>query len=235
MKAVILAAGMGRRLTAMDWHQPKCLLPCPQGTLLDNAITSALAHGIQDLILVVGFRKELVIQTASRHDAKFTFVVNERFESTNTLHSLRRSEKHLRDGFLLFNGDVWFREAVLDRLLAHHGSALAVEPKSCADEEVKVMVGDQDRVSRIGKSLSPEVCLGEYVGLAKFDPEFGGHFASSLLALDESTGCGDLLYEAALEPLLDDHPLQAVRIPPRTAIEIDTPDDYANAKRMWQT
>lgn len=235
MKAVILAAGMGRRLTAMGWDQPKCLIPCPQGTLLDNAITSALAHGVEEIIIVVGFRRELVLAAAARHDAKFTFVVNQRFATTNTLHSLCLAEEHLREGFLLFNGDVWFRATVLDRLLARNGSALAVEPKPCGDEEVKVWVDAEDRIRKIGKSLSPEACLGEYVGIAKFDADFAGLFASSLRRLDESAGSSDLFYEAALDLLLEVNPLHTVRLEPGSALEIDTPSDYEHALRLWAT
>jgi len=235
MKAVILAAGMGRRLAAMGWDQPKCLLPCPQGTLLDNAITSALTHGVEEIVIVVGFQQELVVAAASRHDAKLTFVVNEHFASTNTLHSLRLTEEHLRDGFLLFNGDVWFQSAVLDRLLAYDGSALGIEPKPCGDEEVKVVVDAEDRIRKIGKKLSPDTCLGEYLGIAKFDADFAAHFAASLRRLDESIQSSNFFYETALDPLLEVNPLRAVRLEPSSAIEIDTPDDRQHALRLWAT
>lgn len=235
MRAVILAAGMGRRLGAMGWDRPKCLLRRPRGTLLDNAIASALAQGVEETVVVVGFRKDLVIEAASRHNTKLTFVVNERYASTNTLHSLRLAEEHLRDGFLLFNGDVWFCETVLDRLLAHDGSALTTEPRACGEEEVKVVVDATDRIRRIGKGLSPSACLGEYMGIARFDADFAGPFAESLRRLDESAGSSDLFYEAALDPLLDANPLHAVRLEPGSAIEIDTPEDVEAARRLWAT
>ena len=44
MRAIILAAGAGRRLAAIRWDHPKCLLPCPSGTLLNNTIQDILVR-----------------------------------------------------------------------------------------------------------------------------------------------------------------------------------------------
>lgn len=233
MDAVILAAGMGRRLAAMGWDQPKCLLLCPQGTLLDNAIGSAHAHGAHRFLIVVGYRKELVTQAATAHSGEFVFVENPDFATTNTLRSLRLALERVAGGFLLFNGDVWLRPEVLDRLDDESGSALAVEPKSCGDEEVKVSVDPTDRIEHIGKSLPPDRSLGEYVGVARFDNAFAAALRVQAERIDSGAGSENLYYESAIDVLLGVHPLKATRIPTHHAIEIDTPDDLESARRIW--
>lgn len=233
MRAIILAAGLGRRLAPMGWDKPKCLLPCPQGTLLDNAVAAAMSQGVRDFVIVVGHRRELVEQAANRHAATFEFVVNERFAETNTLHSLWLARDKLRGGFLLFNGDVWFRPEVLGFLLKSSGSAIAVEEKPCGLEEVKVIADPSGRIRQIGKELSPRDCLGEYLGVAKFDGKFAAALVDSLESLAASPGSEQFYYEAAIEPMLSKCELLCVRVAAGDAIEIDTPEDCDRAKKLW--
>ena len=233
MRAIILAAGLGRRLAPMGWDKPKCLLPCPQGTLLDNMIVASMSHEVREFTIVVGHRRELVEQAAARHAASFEFVVNQRYADTNTLHSLRLARERLCDGFYLFNGDVWFRPSVLKDLVDGPPSCLAVEEKRCGAEEVKVIAAADGRIGRIGKFLSPSECFGEYVGVGKFDVPFGGALVDSLDHFVASPGSGKLYYEAAIDPLLDSRELNIARMGPGDAMEIDTPEDYDRAKRLW--
>lgn len=233
MKAVILAAGIGRRLAGAGWGKPKCLLPCPQGTLLDNAIASALAVGVTEFVIVVGFQRERVMEAARAHEAQFDFVFNERFASTNTLYSLSLAGDRLRDGFWLFNGDVWFRREVLDRLKEFPGSALAVEAKLCGEEEVKVVVDSTNRIRGIGKALNPAECLGEYVGVAKFDASCSRAFLRQLKSLTAANGSDGLYYESVLDAILKEKPITAARLSRSEAIEIDTPSDLESARALW--
>jgi len=233
MRAIILAAGLGRRLAPMGWDQPKCLLPCPRGTLLDNAILASRAQGVREFVIVVGHRRELIEQAAARHPFAFEFVFNERFADTNTLQSLWLAGKHLSDDFLLLNGDVWFRPSVLEKLRDCAGCAIAVEKKPCDEEEVKVSVDASGRVTRIGKGLPPGGCVGEYVGIGKFEATFGRALAESLNQMQAATGGEKRFFESAIDPLLTRQVLTAVPIDPGEAIEIDTPEDFARAQRLW--
>jgi CTP:molybdopterin cytidylyltransferase MocA len=57
--------------------------------------------------------------------------------------------------------------------------------------------------------------------------------AASLDRNHHAPGWESLFYEAAIDPLLEQHLLTAVRIEPGHAIEIDTPEDYQRAQRFW--
>jgi choline kinase len=124
MKAVILAAGMGRRLASMGWDQPKCLLTIGktagligETTLLGNILDSLAARGVREAVIVVGYRRELVEREASRHGISCVFVENADYATTNTIYSLYLAREHLADDFLYFNADVWFDPCVLDLLI----------------------------------------------------------------------------------------------------------------------
>ncbi len=233
MKAVILAAGQGRRLAPMGWHDPKCLLPCDSGTLLDRTLQSILEQGIRDVIIVVGYRREMVMKAAQRHPMNCTFVVNEDFATTNTMYSLWMAREYLNEGFFFFNGDVWFEPLVLSMLLRQFGSALAVEVKRCGAEEVKVYADLTGRITRIGKNLPPEEALGEFIGVGKFEKTACSSLVESLRHFNEELAQRDHFFEAALDETLHRHAFKAAPLGELRAVEIDTPDDYARAKSLW--
>jgi choline kinase len=241
MKAVILAAGAGKRLARMGWDKPKCLLPCPGGTLLDNTLEALGDRDISDVVIVVGYKRELVEQAAKRHTIRCQFVVNPDYATTNTIYSLWLTREHLPGGFVYFNSDVWFDREVLDRLLpGEHGrsaedvSALAVAIAPVASEDVKVIVDDERRILRIGKELPCEQSFGEFVGIARFAPTACGCLVEALRNRCEKLGEKGLFFEAALDDTLSRHRYLATPIGDLRAIEIDTPEDYAAAKSLWQ-
>lgn len=233
MKAVILAAGEGWRLIPMGWDKPKCLLPCRDGTLLDNTLQSILEHGIRDVIIVVGYRRELVEEAARRHTVYCDFIVNQNYATTNTIHSLWLAREYLDEGILYFNGDVWFEPPVLSLLLQQSGSALAVDVKQCGAEEVKVTVDPSGRITRIGKSLPPDEALGEFIGVAKFEHSACASLVQSLRRYNEELGRKDSFFETALDDILDRQAFMAAPLGALKAVEIDTPEDYARAKSLW--
>jgi len=247
MKAVILAAGQGRRLAPMGWDKPKCLLPCGTAstnalerwgeldspTLLDSTLQSILEHGIRDVIIVVGYRRELVDNAARRYPMNCEFIVNEDYATTNTIHSLWLAREHLNEGIIYFNGDVWFEPPVLSLLLQQSGSALVVEVKRCGAEEVKVKADPSGRITRIGKNLPPEEALGEFIGLGKIEHSACASLVESLRRYNEALGRRDSFFESALNDILDRHAFMAAPLGGLKAVEIDTPEDYARAQLLW--
>ena len=235
MKAVILAAGQGRRLASMGWDKPKCLLPCGNCTLLDNTLQSILGHGIRDVAIVAGYRRELVEEAARRHAMNCEFVINEDYATTDTIHSLWLAQQYLNEGILYFNGDVWFEAPVLSLLLQQSGSALAVEVKRCGAEEVKVLADPTGRITRIGKDLPPEEALGEFIGVGKFEQSACLTLVETLRRYNEELNRKDCFFESALEDILDRHAFMVASLGELKAIEIDTPEDYARAKSLIST
>lgn len=246
MKAVILAAGMGRRLAAMGWTKPKCLLPCRSlgsplaagkqsgvdQTLLDHALSALSDHAISEFVVVVGHQRELVIQAVESKRFNVTFVTNPDFASTNTLYSLWLARKHLDDNVILMNGDLWFDPIVLDRLMSRATCALAIDEHACGIEEVKVIVGKSSHVARIGKEIHPAEAHGEYIGLARLNRQTARALGESLEAR-VAAGFTDEFYEAALDDILASQPIAGISIDSLPAIEIDTPEDYNQACKIW--
>ena len=225
----------------MGWDKPKCLLPCPGGTLLDNTLEALGDRDINDVVIVVGYKRELVEAAARRHSVRCEFVVNPDYATTNTIYSLWLTKDHLLGGFVYFNSDVWFDRGILDELLpsergmpAEDTSTLAVATAPVTREDVKVIVGDGRRIARIGKELPCEQSFGEFVGIARFAPAACGSLIEALRRRCEKLGEKGMFFESALDDILSSHAFLAVPIGDLRAVEIDTPEDYAAAKSLWR-
>lgn len=222
----------------MGWDAPKCLLPCPGGTLLDHALNCIRTCSIERAVLVVGYQQSVVMDAARRSTPSCSFVTNPDYASTNTIHSLYLARDHLTDDCLYLNGDVWFTKTALGTLCASpmdDDAQLLVARKPCGAEEVKVTSDDTPRVHSIGKDIAPDRAAGEFVGVARFSPSFASAMARRLVEYNEVRKQTNLFFEAAVSDLLSDWTVRAVYIDPRDAFEIDTPEDYAAAKQVWSS
>lgn len=232
MRAIILAAGMGRRLAPMGWEKPKCLLPIGSTTILENIFHSLKQLNVREIILVVGYQHEFVRQEALKQDVRCQFVVNQQFAVTNTIHSLWLAREFMDNDFFYFNADVWFDPQILSLLMQSESTSLAVDQKNCGQEEVKVVVDDQLRIKQISKQLDPTLCFGEFIGIAKFSREVATSLIKALKPYNENPQQHNLFFEAALNDILDQHIIRAAPIGNLRAIEIDTPQDYECAKKL---
>ncbi|MCL6517142.1 phosphocholine cytidylyltransferase family protein [Alicyclobacillus sp.] len=232
IRAIILAAGQSARLRPLTDDRPKCLLPMGPRTILDWQLESLSAIGVHDVLLVVGYRREMIQAHVAKHHprTRVTYVTNDEYARTNTLFSLRRAlEVHTGD-FYYLNADVVFDEQILERLAPlEDGGFLAVDRKQCREEEVKVLVEGQ-RVTAIGKHLNPEACFGEFIGVAKFSGEFAGRFRESVLR-EAVAGNEMKFFEHALDVMPDKSGLTAVDITGLPCVEVDFPEDYEYAVR----
>ncbi|MEK6799324.1 MAG: phosphocholine cytidylyltransferase family protein [Planctomycetota bacterium] len=240
MVAVILAAGAGRRLAPMGWSKPKCLLPCGTSTLLDNALSALAERQVRDVVVVVGYQRGLVEAALRKHRLRSESVVNDEFATTNTLYSLYLARGHLGEGFLLLNADVLFDPAILDllpispaRLDVDSCSILAVDNCSRDAEAVKVLTDAEGRITRIGKDVPASPCAGEFIGLARVDRSACAALIQSLSSLVDAPGGRSLYFESAIDAVLADHSFVAAPVGDLRAVEIDTPEDYERAKKLF--
>src|SRR5207244_12236505 len=81
MKAIILAAGVGKRLWQVTQHRPKCLIEIGGQTLLHRYLTSLRSVGIQSADMVVGYKQEMIrtAVTADSCGVRVNFLVHEQF------------------------------------------------------------------------------------------------------------------------------------------------------------
>lgn len=105
MKAVILAAGEGKRLRPFTETMPKVMLPFANKPILEYVVDSLKKAGIEEIILVVGYRKEVVMEHFKDYkDIKIDFVVQDK--QLGTAHALLQAKNHIKnkETFLVLSG-----------------------------------------------------------------------------------------------------------------------------------
>lgn len=229
MRAVILAAGAGRRLQPVLGPLPKCLARVGDRTLLEWQLGHLRAEELAPLTLVLGYRREAIEAVAGR---EVEIVYNPAYATTNSLYSLWLARNLLTDGFVVLNSDVLFHPHLLTRLVASpHEDALLMAPRPAgvrySDEEMKVHVRN-GCVAAIDKSLPDDESDGENLGIAKF----GAEGAQALLAeADALIGQGAVRewLPRAFHAFCQKRPLHIVETNGLPWIEIDFPADYERA------
>lgn len=234
MKAIILAAGMGRRLSEASGGMPKSMISIGGTSIMHRQIQSCLDVGIQSFVFVLGYKRdELKAHILQKLDAsQCTFFENPIYGTTNTLYSLWLTREQFNDDFIYFNADVLFSHELLNKICKPSShSQLLLETKSCGEEEVK-MILDGDRIMEIGKPLPIPECAGEFIGVGKFNREALPCFARHL-QFGVDTGQENNYFEFAVNLLCKDVYLQAVPTDGAPCIEIDFPEDLARALEMF--
>ena len=239
LKAVVLAAGPGRRLGPLTRELPKTLLPLGDcGTILDLVLANLASVGIEDIVIVTGFAAgrvdEALPELQERHGVRIAPLVNDRAEEWNNAHSLWLARDAFLDGALLVNGDTVHPPSVEETLLAAHGDGvlLAVDREQAPGDEAMKVVLDGGRLARIGKGL--DGADGEYIGVAFLGPAA----AEPLTAALEATWRRDpsLYYEDGFQELVDrGEEVRAAAIGRVAWVEVDDDADLARAREIaWR-
>lgn len=129
MNAIILAAGIGRRLRPLTDSIPKCLVEVRGKPLLLYQLDALVSCGIKKIVLVVGHRRELIEERIGKsyRGVPVEYVVNDDYSTTNNIYSLWLAKEHLLgDDILLMECDVIFDREVITRLLEHGGDAVVL-------------------------------------------------------------------------------------------------------------
>lgn len=106
MQAVILAAGKGVRMKPLTNEIPKCMVKLKGKPILERIMENMIEAGVNEIILVVGYKKEIVEKYFGNEfkGAKVKYVVQE--EAKGTAHAAKMAEKEVYGEFLISNSDV---------------------------------------------------------------------------------------------------------------------------------
>ena len=239
--AVILAAGIGSRLSPLTDNCPKSLLTVGGSIILERMIRNCLSCGMSQFILVLGHRADEIQKFVEKtfRGIRVTYVINDRYRETNTGYSLMLASEAIGTAeFVKFDADVVFDVKILRQLLdSDHANVLCIDRNiALEDEEVKVIANDQMQVREVGKSVDPKLALGESIGIEKIGSETGQVLFAELEQMMESRGNLQAYYEAAYAQLVDQGtPFHALDITGLDWTEIDTAIDFAAANAMFSS
>ena len=236
MNALILAAGVSRRLYPHTYDKPKCLLEVNNKPIIHYQLDALKALNIKDIIIVVGYHREMLIENVRHNfpDMNFHFLINHHYFETNTAYSVLIAKNHINSDLILMNADVVYPISLLsDVFSSEYKNVLAVDIKICGKEEVKVIDGGSNKVVAIGKDLIEDQCLGEFIGVAKLSKNFTSDFMDSLERLIKAGGKNDY-FEAAIQAIINNVELNFLNVSQYPCLEIDFIEDLKIAERLFK-
>lgn len=230
LPAVILAAGRGSRLGELTEDIPKALLEVAGRTLLQRQLEVLRSLKIAPVYILTGFAREKFEVYLSDDVIE---IFNERWISANNLVTLATAGEILDNGFLLLNADVLFQPLILERLLANPAPNVLVvdREKKLGEEEMKVSLDGDGKITDISKTIPQQRADGEYIGIARFDA-MGAKSLRSAMSEIIAEGRTDEWYEAAIAAMSSRTTIKTCPTGGLPWIEIDTPADFTAARKM---
>lgn len=232
MKAVILAAGVGKRLWEVTQHRPKCLIEIGGRSLLHRYLESLAAVGIRRAAIVVGYKQDLIRAAVEQDscDVDVRFLVNEQFHR-GSISSLWVARTALDDDTIVMDADVLFHPDILQRLVSSscENALLMDETVKQTGEECMVVVAG-GRVVALTKNMPEQYdYAGEGVGFLRVRHADTPRVVSSLRGYVDQ-GVWNMEYEDALRQYFEEVRVGYERIGGLPWTEIDFIEDIKKAE-----
>lgn len=245
MQAIILAAGMGKRLKELTNDSTKCMVKVNGVTMAERTLRSLDSLGLDRIVMVVGYKGEKLVKYAEslNLNTKLEFVNNEVYDKTNNIYSLYLAKDYLlKDDTLLLESDIVFDDSVLRKLVDNPYPSLTLVAKfeSWMDGTVVTLDEDNNICSFLGKKDFDFTKIDSYyktVNLYKFSRDFSvTHYVPFLEAYCKALGNNEY-YEQVLKviTLLDKPDIKAVCLDDEVWYEIDDEQDLSIAEILFAT
>ena len=243
MQALILAAGMGKRLGELTQHNTKCMIKIHSVTIIERMLQQLTSFSIDRIILVIGYEGEKVrlLIGDSFNGTPIIYVENPIYDRTNNIYSLSLAKNYLlEDETLLLESDLVFSTDIISRLLSDPYPNLAVVAKyqSWMDGTVVMLDNDDNILNFITKKAFNYQNINSYfktVNIYKFSKEFSANIYVPFLGAYSKALGNNEYYEQVLRviSLLDIQDLKAMRLNGEKWYEIDDLQDLNNAETIF--
>ena len=244
MQAIILAAGMGRRLGEYTKDNTKCMLPVNGVRLIDRVLTQLSPLGLTRVVIVVGYQgQNLIDYLGHRYDDQFPieYVENPVYDKTNNIYSLALAKQQLQeDDTLLIESDLIYDDGLFQLLLnnPYPNLALVAKYESWMDGTMVRIDEDSNIIDFVSKEAFSFKEVDTYfktVNIYKFSKEFSSKkYVPFLEAYCTAVGNNEY-YENVLRIItsLNDHSLKALPLSHEKWYEIDDKQDLDIAEAIF--
>lgn len=243
MHAIILAAGMGKRLKELTRDNTKCMVKVNGVTLIERALRQLDRLNLTKVVLVVGYEGAKLADFVGTLDVKtpITYVENPIYDKTNNIYSLMLAKDYLlEDDTLLLESDIIFEDGVLEELVNDKRDTLALVDKyeSWMDGTCVTLSENDDIVDFISKRNFAYNDIDRYyktVNVYKFSRHFSRtHYVPFLEAYAKALGNNEY-YEQVLRviTMLDDPEIKAKKLCGQKWYEIDDIQDLDIAESLF--
>ncbi len=243
MQAVILAAGMGKRLKDLTQDRAKCMVQVNGISLIERALRILDRKNLSRIVVVVGYKAQDLQQCIEnlKLTTEVVFINNTIYDKTNNIYSLLMAKEYMiAEDTLLLESDLIFEEGLIDSLIEDPRPTLALVDKFSSWMDGTCMELDADDSIRDfipGKYLKFEEKEQYYktVNIYKFSQNFSAHtYIPFLEAYLQAMGVNEY-YESVIKliALLENSEIRAKRLTGQVWYEIDDVQDLDIASTLF--
>ena len=175
MKAVVLAAGLGSRISELTNNIPKAMIKIENQYIFKIIINSLIKTGINELVIIVGYKSNL-LKTSIKNEykdqnIKISFITNTKYSSTNTMYSLWLARRELDCPFIYLHGDLIFSYKMVKIFLeSNKGNAILVDKRFPLDwNDAMKIIAHGNELKYMSKQITLNEMDGIAIGIYKFD------------------------------------------------------------------
>ena len=248
MQALMLAAGMGKRLGRYTKNATKCMVPVNGKTLIEYAIESLVKNNIKKMVIVVGYKSDVLINfihskfnKENLNGMEIEFIENKVYDKTNNIYSLYMAKDALcKDDTILLESDLIYKPEIITKLIESKDPNLAVVShfESWMDGTCTLLDEENNITGILDKAHFNWFETEDYyktVNIYKFSKEFSkDYYVPFLEAYQKAFGKNEY-YEQVLKVLsfLSSSTLKGLPVSGDDWYEIDDPADLAIAETRF--
>ncbi len=243
MQAIILAAGMGKRLQELTKDNTKCMVKVNGITMIERCLRILDYKHLSRIVIVVGYKGDNLIEfiDSLKIVTPICYINNQVYDKTNNIYSLALAKEYLcSDDTLLLESDLVFEEEVIDLLISDSRSTLALVDKfeSWMDGTCMELDDDDCIVDFIpGKHLkfSEKEKYYKTVNIYKFSKYFSNNIYVPFLSAYEKAMGENEYYESVIKliAMLETKEIRAKRLCGQKWYEIDNAQDLDIAESIF--
>tara|TARA_B100001057_G_C22853285_1_gene951819 strand:+ start:1032 stop:1748 length:717 start_codon:yes stop_codon:yes gene_type:complete len=238
MKAIIIAAGQGKRIPQITKKKPKCLIKINNKTIIKRQIDFFRDLKISKIAVVRGFMKKKI------NYKSITYYDNKNYKKNEQLDSLFYAKKFFDDDMIVCFSDIIYEKKILNQFIkTKKNFALAVDqkwknryinrfdhPYSQADK----VLTKNGKIIKIGKNIATHKCNGEFLGIFKFSKLIGPILIKNYIKIKKTYSSKSLQMHDFLNYLVKKKITIYSSYVKGKYMEIDTFNDYQIAKKIFK-
>lgn len=243
MQAIILAAGLGKRLSPLTDECPKSLVEVNGKPMIINALEILASYGVERTVIVVGYLREKLIEAIGYNFNGMTisYVENTEYATTNNVYSFYLTKDYIHDDALLLECDLFYHKELIGKLLETGGECgIMVSPYDAETMDGTVVFADsKDHAKRLVVKRFQDEAFDftdalKTVNIYKFTKDFLKNKFYPAVETYVKTQDLDNYYEFVLGSLVYYHnDIRVLRVSPDEWAEIDSFEDLKLAEEKF--
>ena len=224
MKAIILSAGMGTRISRFIEEKPKSMVDIGGTTLLQYTIDMLRSRDITDITVCVGYKADYIKNVVGEETVRYVY--NPFYDVTNGIASMWFARDFLTaEDTIVMSGDLYVEPAILDELIEVKSSpVLLVDSTRIIDADYRFHFED-GILLRHGKDLSVDDTTGENLGMAKLSADFVPIYRAHMIEMIHRQK-HSVWWESVMYDMLPDRKIYVHDIAGKYWAEVDQIEDY---------